>query len=382
MPNYNFSHKKLKIKKKTISHKVNLPIGNKKVSPIKLALTALAILVGLLLLGRFIQGLDRLFAPFSLEAYGKKEYTWDGKSAINVILKYQDVSLLHYDPNLQKATILKIPSNVYVEATQGYGTWPIRSIYGLGEEEKPAQGAKLLKNTLTKVLGLPIDGIMVASSDDVILDKEILTGGGPFSLIKIAKNINTDLSSSEALSLVWALSGIRSDKLEYLDLADSNITQSKLLADSSRVLGISTVNLDLFIQENLPESKVSQEGVSVAIFNATSHPLLAQQAARVVANLGADVIIVGNTESKLDKTIVVSSDNERSSLAGQKSLTLKRLQESFAPKCIRTKCFVNDPKVAISRAQVNIILGEDFVTNLEEETILPTTQPKGSSTSF
>lgn len=371
MPNYNFSHKRLKAKTKpqhASSKKVKLPFSKQEISPVKLALVALGILLGVLILGKLLQGLNNFLAPFTVDSLGQKEYSWDGQTAINVVLKDKEVSLLHYDPAENKAIILKIPGETYMDVPGGFGNWPIRSIYGLGQVEKPPQGAHLLKLSIKKLLGLPIDGVIVSNSSDDQLSKDILAGAGPLSLVKIMKNMRTDLSPQETVGLLWNLSDVRSDKLIFLDLAQSNITQSKLLADSSRVLGINNVNLNLFIKENLSESKIQEEAISVAVFNATNHALLAQEASRIVTNIGADVIIVGNTQNAHQKTVVIAASQEE-------SLTLKRVQQVFAPDCLRIRCQVKDDKVNNSRAQINIVLGDDFyehfVKNSQDQKIIP-----------
>ena len=79
---------------------------------------------------------------------------------------------------------------------------------------------------------------------------------------------------------------------------------------------------------------------------------MAQKAARMITNLGGNVIITSNAQNIYAKTIVT----------GQTGPTLTRLSEVFDLGCSKDPTCANIPvpEVENSRAQINIVLGEDF----------------------
>ncbi|MBI3486355.1 LCP family protein [Candidatus Daviesbacteria bacterium] len=345
------THSHLKSKK---TH-IRIKFHPQKSPATKLAFLALGLILGVLILGKIVNFFEGLSKPFSQDILTKRSYVWDGSFAISIAFKGSSIWVLNYDPEEKKAIVLKIPEETYMDLPRGYGSWRVGSIYQLGQEEIKSIGSELLKESLAKLLGLPIDGFITldqASNQD--LDKIILSlRSNPLALINFIRNIRTDLTPLETVSLLRELAKVRSDKLVALNLEESNITKSKLLPDSSRVLGVDTVNLDLFIRDKMSDQKISQENLEVAIFNATTHPGLALDVARVVTNLGSNAIIVSNSEDILQKSIVTSENNRN-------SLTFKRLSQIFAPDCFKKPCQASDPKIKNSRAQINIVLGEDY----------------------
>lgn len=327
-------------------------VGRKKISSTKLAILTLGFLILILILGKAFQFIGSLYQPLSPELGGKK-YSWDGESSINILFKNKEVSILSFDKEEKKAIILQIPPNTYMDLSKGYGSWRVESIFDLGQNEKPPIGAKLLKESISNLLGLPIDGIVILKNqENSRLDwifKEL--GNNPILLVSFLSQIKSDLTPLEVLGLLKEINSLRADKIVFLDLERSEITKSMLLPDSSRVLGIDVVNLDLFIRENMPDSSIVKEQKTIAVYNATSHAGLAMEAARIITNLGADIIIIRSYDKRLEKSLVTARDE---------SATYKRLSQVFSPHCLKESCELEGPLVDSSRADVNVVIGENF----------------------
>lgn len=314
----------------------------------------MAILLSAILLGKVVSFIHSLGEPMSKDILDVKQYTWNTKSSINIAVKSSGVSVLNYDPVNKKIVILRIPNDTYFELPKGFGSWPVGSIYELGQEENPPVGSELLKESLAKLLGLPIDGFMTFKDPHTPKLDELISSWhtNPLRMIASLRNIDTDLTPLEALSLMHALSQVRSDQITWLDISQSDLTDSKLLPDSTRVLGVDSVQLDLFVRNNMADTTISQEGIPVGIFNATDHAGLGENANREITNMGGDVIFVTNTDTMLQKSIVTSTNTS--------TLSYKRLAQIFAPDCLKKKCQTSDDRVKNSRAQINVVLGEDF----------------------
>lgn len=341
-------------KRKRKKQNTNFFTNRKSRSSSRLALLAIFALLSIIFLGKATEIFKSLGSPFSEDLLVKKEYSWNTKTSLNIAFKYQGISVVNYDPATKEMVILKVPDDTYLDLPKGFGKWKIGSAYDLGQEENPPVGAELLKQSLSKLLGLPIDGFIAVKEEGQTdsLDKLVLgLHGNPFKILGFIKGAKTDFTPIETFELLGAISKVRPDKAITLDLASSSITSSLLLPDSSRVLGVDTISLDLFVRAHMADSTITGERETIAIFNATSHPGLAADAARVVTNLGGDVISTTNTENLVSKSIVLNS---------AKSLTATRMMEIFAPSCVKVLCQSSDYKITSSRARINIVIGEDF----------------------
>jgi hypothetical protein len=328
-----------------------------KKSNVKLALIALFVLFLFIVIGKFFNFLGNLSQPLGISS-NSFYYSWDTRMSNNVLfvsLKNPEeplIYLVNFDPKNKQTVILHFSNQIYASLPKDYGTWRLGSVYQLGQEEHPQVGVKLLRMSISSLIGQPVDGVIILGQEN---DPQKLMENwrqNPISMIQFFTQIKTDLRPLDIFKYLTALSTIRSDKIESIDLSKSSITKSQLLPDSSRVLGVDTIRFDLFIREKMADPLMLEEGQSIAIFNATEHPGLAQEAARIVTNLGGNVIIIGNTQTLIKKSLVTTEDS--------KTATFERLSETFAPECLKKKCVTNDDKITNSRAQVNVIIGEDY----------------------
>lgn len=327
---------------------------------IKLAFFVLAFILGLLILGKTIKLIQTLFSPWQLPYESKRDYIWNSEFNINVLLKGQKVSLLTYIPQKQEIVIIDIPKNTYLDLPLGFGKWQISSVFELGESQKGLGGGNLLKITLANFFGLPIDGFLnftnsSSSKDSMALVSEFRKN--PLIFLTMLSNLKTDLTPFELIKLKMGLSSVRFDKIRQIDLEKLTLLQKDKLADSTQILVADAVRIDSIISD-LIDPQIRSEHKAIAIFNSTSHSGLAQKAARLITNMGGEVIITTNGQNKFKSTKVL----------GEKSKTLERLKQIFEKPCQKGKsnriCDKIDPNMedlVSSRAQINIFLGEDYI---------------------
>ncbi len=332
---------------------------------INLAVTALLVIIALILLGKFVGFIRTMTMPISGKEVltSAKNYQWDGQSTINLVVKTDTVYALSYNPVDQEMTILKVPDDTYLDVPRDFGRWPTRSIYGLGESEKNVTGAWLLKQTLQSTLGVPIDGYLALGDSSPTagsgaakpLDQSIeQIRKNPFATMAFMRHSSTDLSTWEYMELLWHWWGVRADKLKVVDLGQSQITQSVLLPDGSRALGIDRVRLDQLIQSQFQDQRLSYEGLNIGLYNATDHPGLAERASRIITNMGGRVVFTANSPQLIPTSVTYGKD----------SYTKKRLTEVFANQCVKKKCAVPTGDIETTRADVILFLGEDDAQRL------------------
>ncbi len=312
----------------------------------KLALTVLVLIVILLIVSSLVQFGRSLFSPWK-RIDSSRSYVWNGEFNINLVIRASSISLLSYNPKEEKITIINIPDETYLEAPGGFGSWQLRSIYGLG-------GDKLLKDSLTSFLGAPIDGILdfgpPFNQKDAIALLDILRKN-PLSGFNLLSKLKTDLTLWELVKLKLALSSVRFDKIKQLDLDKLNVLDKSMMNDGTPVFIADPVKLDSILTD-LADPTIVSEHKSIAVFNGTTKGQLAQKWARLITNLGGNVIITSNT-SNIKKTAVY----------GEKSQTLKRLRQILNLDCQNNqkcdKLVPESEELESSRAQINLLLGED-----------------------
>lgn len=315
----------------------------------KLALIVLAAVVILLILSQVFKFTQMLFNPWKEASLTKRTTLWNGDFNINVLLHTKDTSLLMFSPQNQKVTVITIPKQTYLETTHGFGKWQIASIYGLGESQKDLGGDILLKDTLMNQLGVPIDGFLDFSGKYSQMEVSTLISEirkNPISAVNILTNLKTDLTPIELLKLKIGLSSVRFDKITQINLEKSTALQKEQLADGTEVLTPDTIRIDSIISD-MTDPAIQLEHKTIAIFNSTNRPQLAQKAARLITNMGGDVIVTSNGQNKFKTTSVV----------GEKSKTLDRLKQIFGSNDIIDR---KDEDLVSSRAQINLFLGEDY----------------------
>ncbi|EKD84978.1 MAG: hypothetical protein ACD_38C00119G0004 [uncultured bacterium] len=317
----------------------------------KLALAVLGILVGILIIGWLINFTQSLFKPFnnagSSAGNYQKKYSWDGSFNINLVIRTKNISLLSYNPTKGSIIILNIPDETFLELPNGFGKWQLRAIYDFGQTQGLG-GDKLLKESLSSFFAVPIDGFLDLSASGVTsaevietLRKNPLSGYGLLSALK------TDLTMWELLKFKMNISAVRFDKIKELNLDKLSVLQKDNLPDGSFVF-ISDPSILDSVLGDLVDPKIVSEHKTIAVLNATDKPQLAQKWARLITNLGGNVIITGNAPERLEKTQVF----------GEQSFTLKRLRQIFAPD---DKISSSEGVMGSSRAQINVLIGEDYI---------------------
>lgn len=308
----------------------------------KLALFVLALILMLLALAQLVKFSQILFSPWKLSVSNQKNFSWNSNFNINFLVHSKKISLILFSPKNGEINIINIPDEVYLETAHGFGKWQLRSIFDFGQSQKGMGGDKLLKDSLSSFFGLPIDGIVEGDLVNMISKKQL-------SLLMMS-NVKSDLTLFDLIRLQMELSKVRFDKIKQTDLGISDSLEKSTLADGTAVLLADPVRLDQLFT-NLADPILSSEHRTIAIFNSTNYPQLAQKAARLIANIGGDVIIVSNGKNKYQKTFI----------SGEKSKTLDRLKQIFGSS---DTIDAGSEDLVLSRAQINLFLGEDYYDRL------------------
>jgi len=143
------------------------------------------------------------------------------------------------------------------------------------------------------------------------------------------------------------LASVRFDKINHIDLGNEDVLMKNKLADGTEILDPDIIRLDSLLAASSIDPKIQMEHKTIAIFNSTDHPGLAQKAGRLITNIGGDVIITSNGKNK----------HQLTGIYGEKSKTLDRLKQIFN---VRDTIKATDEDLVSSRAQINLFLGDDY----------------------
>lgn len=282
---------------------------------VKLALLVIALIILLILSAQAVKLLRNFYKPLTPEITFDQRTLWDKRYPLNLILQNSSLALVYFDPNSNELSVIDLPEEYDDKNTTILG----------------------LKRLLESKLQIPIDGYIQVSSNFADLTPfEIVEKlkSNPLGWFLNLKSIKADLTPKEIMDLSFALPKVRFDKVKNYKL-DSGQDVSTYLKDT----------------------KIVNDQATIAIFNATDVPGLAQKAASMIGNLGGNVIIVSNAGSQnLKKSYVWTKDNAP-------TYSAERLSLIFAPNCAKgVKCdILEDSDITNSRAQINIVLGQDFV---------------------
>lgn len=313
----------------------------------KLAILVLALVVGLLLLSWMVKFTNSLFTPWKVQGNLQKKFLWNGEFNLNLLVRTDRTSIFVLNPKEEKVMVVNIPDETFLEVPSGFGSWQLRAIYELGETQKEIGGYKLLADSLTNFLAIPIDGFLdlkdLSPQRSTIEIVDTLRKN-PLFMFNLLPDLKTNLTMWELLRLDLKLSKVRFDKVEELSLDKLDALDRGNLPDGTAIFTGDPVKLDSVLS-GLADPAIVSEHKTIAVFNGTSKGQLAVKWARLIRNLGGNVIITGNAEG-----------TNKTKITGEESTTLKRLQQIFGLGDTK-----DSPETSFSRAQINLLLGEDYV---------------------
>jgi len=232
---------------------------------------------------------------------GVKASQWDGQGQFAFVIQAEEIRVKIIIPNQKKLIILIIPDNTMVKVGFGFGEYRLNKIYELGKLANQAD--KVLTRTVQELLGIGIKGWQV---------------GG-----------KSNLSWWDKIRLRW-LEALTVNQTETIELKDNAAWLDEL------------VHREIFDQE------VSQEGLTVAVLNASGVDGVANNISRLISNLGIELRLVGNLANQDQSEVVINQKNL------QETKTLKKIINSLGIDRVR----VGD--ILEQRSDIVVIIGRDY----------------------
>ncbi|MCG2691573.1 LytR C-terminal domain-containing protein [Microgenomates group bacterium] len=251
---------------------------------------------------------------------GVKASQWDGQGQFGWVIQAEEIRVKIIIPNQKKLITLIIPNNTMVQVGFGFGEYRLNKVYELGKLEN--QAGKVLTRTIQEFLGVRIKGWQVGTK--------------------------SNLSWWDKFRLKW-LEALAVNQTKVIELKDKAAWQPEHLSDASLIYRVNQVWLDELVHQEIFDQEISQEGLTVAVLNASGVDGVANNIGRLISNLGIEVRLVSNLAVQDQSEVVIS----------QKSLkdtkTLKKIVDSLGIDTVR----VGD--ILEQRSDVVVIIGRDYV---------------------
>lgn len=214
---------------------------------------------------------------------------WDGQSFIGIVYqKDSGVQLMAWLPEYKQIYEWQLSGDTVMNVPRNFGKYQLKNVYTLGQLDK--HGGELMMRTIQNNLGVPVSGWEVG----------------------------------RAGNLTWWDKG-------RLQLATWSYKKNQATGD-----------------ELIFDQKIIQEGLSLAILNASGIEGEAKTVSQIVSNLGGEVRMVANREEQQESEIIVA---ETKWLASD---TVKKISQVLKIKKISVG------QITDGRAAIAIIIAKDY----------------------
>lgn len=248
---------------------------------------------------------------------------WDGKSRFSVVVASEDPTVYSFNPQTGILTKMSIPAKTEIEASHGYGSWFVGSLWQLGYQE--GKKGEVLENSLKKSFGIPVDAF-VDGEGEVLFSARSLSFPVAVKEAVLSSSSRTNLTFFDRVSLLLNAAGAGPAKRQELDLPALRVLKKETLRDGTEGYKVVPEQAKITLEKSFRDELVFGEAKTASIVNASGKSGLAGEVAQVASVLGIRVVGVStDREEKLkdDGCIILGN---RESLA---SVSSQRLAELF-----------------------------------------------------
>lgn len=196
-----------------------------------------------------------------------------------------------------QVTLVEVPQEVVIDATGGYGSYGLGSLFTLDHLEHK-QGV-LYTSSVSDAVGVPVSwyidpGRGIASGKRVDVIRSVFSAANVWRAL--THSIDTSMPPSVWISFMFAASSLSSDNVTVVDAHNAFVDMT--LPDASTVKKLDTNRMDYLIDNAFMDSGLRAEGLTVGVYNTTSVPAVGEHAARVMSHLGLQLVSVGNSANQ------------------------------------------------------------------------------------
>lgn len=262
-----------------------------------------------------------------------------------------------FDIDGKKLITYPIPLDYEVDMPGRYGLEKISKafvfgalMHGEATDNSVSEGITTLNSALLTILGTKAERYLIVDKGLSDVTTSFLDSGDFFPLINkevittLPISVRSNFSLGELSKISEFIRSLPSDRL----ITNPHLTN---FAQNTEVI-------DQEIRELMLLSKVSNEGLSVAILNASDRSGLAAFGARIVINNGGRVVAVNNSDNTVTKSVIITDNLD--------SLSVRRFSSLFGIDSIMTQLEAREhfKDSELDRADIVIVLGFDLAQSL------------------
>lgn len=265
----------------------------------------------------FVWPILAVFLAFLFISLLTKFWNSSDKLVLATSLKNGDVLVTAFDPTGGEVTNISIPGSTQVSVSRQLGTWKLRSVWALGQNEKIS--GKLLAETITKNFRFP--AVAWADSPAAAFSQNSL---GPL-LKAVFSPYPTNLKFGDRVKIAVFSLGVKNTNRVDINLAETSyLKKTKLIDGENGYLVADDAPPAILVVFSDPQ--IASGNFRVNIKNASSKASLPDYVGGVLEVLGAKVASVAD-----EKT--AGTDCE---IAGKDARFLRKVAEIYSCKVANT----------------------------------------------
>lgn len=226
---------------------------------------------------------------------------WSKDSTLSVVFpqKSGDIEIASFNPSDNSISTLVVPGETQVRVARQLGTWRIKSVWKLGENEKVV--GKLLAETVTREFNVPV----YAWADSTF---QGFTKSDPISIIKAASFIyKTNLGLGDKAKLAFFSFGIKNFKRSEINLKDTRFLTKNLLVDGEEGYRL-TSDLPTSILAEFYDAILSKGNAKIKIIDDTGNSGVAESVGKISEVVGLKVASIQKEQSSQTDCLISGSN--------------------------------------------------------------------------
>ncbi len=242
--------------------------------------------------------------------------------------------------------LIDVPEETVISAVKGYGAYSIRSLTTLDTIDK--HRGSLVSGSISNAFGIPVSwyvapGDLSSGAGSVEMIRRVFSWG---SIVRrISGKLETTIPMPTWIHFVWALRFIPADAVKIIDIQPAIVPLPS--PDGGLVMTLDESKLDFLLQNEVYDTGLRAENLTVAVYNTTDVASIGLRASRQLSRLGVQLVFVGNADQTPLTACVLSGTD-----TAMKSKTAKFIRSYF--RCTEAK----------ERSQTGKETGADLVVEL------------------
>lgn len=252
------------------------------------------------------------------------------------------------DPVSRAFSVIRIPSDIAIDATYGYGTYTLDALWKLDQMEN--RHGTLFTNSLEEALGIPVRAVYDSSFASSVNEKDTISSlNAVFSLVRLLPTVifrHTTIDLMTLFSLSKNIQTLRPENLHEANISSMGVTFDQSLADGTIIQKINTDRVTMLLGTMFEREDIRREGMRIAVYNTTQTRGLAERASRIMGSIGLYIVAAGNVEQKVDQCLIRATRGTRA------SRSVAMITELFS-------CRFQE-EASIDRADIEVLLGKEY----------------------